>query len=94
VIVDLLSDDHFLSDERAKAKQIKERMANVIGSSVYYGSFSSDGITSGNAKRETTYDSFGSNSNTFGANSPYGGLSFGESVMKTLNQSKKVEDKV
>jgi hypothetical protein len=41
-VVSLLSDDHYLSDERAKAKQIRDRMANVIGSSAYYG-FSNDG---------------------------------------------------
>jgi hypothetical protein len=41
--VSLLSDEQVLSDERAKAKQIKDRMANVIGSAAYYGSFSNDG---------------------------------------------------
>lgn len=53
----LLSDDHYLSDERVKAKQIKDRMANVIGSSVYYGSFSNDGnnMPSSAPKKESNY---------------------------------------
>ena len=42
LIVDLISDDNRLSDERAKAKQIKERMAQVLGSGAHYGSYSSN----------------------------------------------------
>jgi hypothetical protein len=45
-----LSDDHSLNEERAKAKQIKERMANVIGSGAYYGSYSNDGPINGSKK--------------------------------------------
>jgi hypothetical protein len=29
-----------LNDERAKAKKIKDRMANVIGTGAYYGNYS------------------------------------------------------
>ena len=42
LIVDMISDDNRLSDERAKAKQIKERMAQVLGSGAHYGSYSSN----------------------------------------------------
>ena len=38
----LLTDEHLLNDERAKAKQIKDRMANVIGSGAYFGGFSNE----------------------------------------------------
>lgn len=38
----LLTDDQLLNDERAKAKQIKDRMMNVVGSGAYFGGFSSD----------------------------------------------------
>ena len=38
-IVTMLTDDQLLNDERAKAKQIKDRMANVIGSGAYFGGF-------------------------------------------------------
>jgi hypothetical protein len=42
-VIDLLSDDQHLNDERANAKKIKERMANVIGTGAYYGSYSNEG---------------------------------------------------
>ena len=38
----LITDDQLLNDERAKAKQIKDRMANVIGSGAYFGGFNND----------------------------------------------------
>ena len=41
-IVLLVTDDQLLNDERAKAKQIKDRMANVIGSGAYFGGFNND----------------------------------------------------
>jgi hypothetical protein len=79
VIVDLISDDHFLNDERAKAKQIKERMANVIGSGAYYGNFSNDSGT--NEFKKDSYESFGSSNykpSTVGSsNGSSGGMSFG-----------------
>lgn len=90
----MLSEDHQLNDERAKAKQIKERMANVIGSGAYYGSYSNDGPTN-NSKKEGAYESYSVNSYKLGMpSSNGGGMSFGESVMRTLNESKKVEKKV
>ena len=46
MIVNLLTDDTLLNDERVKAKQIKDRMANVIGSGAYFSGFSSDSKTS------------------------------------------------
>lgn len=98
VVVALLSNDHFLTEERAKAKQIKDRMANVIGSSVYYGSFSNDG--SGNAPaagKKETYESFSSSSfnksGSLGSGYNSGAsMSFGESVMRTLQQARKTEE--
>jgi len=53
-LVDLLADEQVLSEERAKAKKIKERMANVIGSGAYYGSFSG-GEGSSNAPKKQGY---------------------------------------
>lgn len=47
VVLILLTDDQLLNDERAKAKQIKDRMSSVIGSGAYFGQFSSDTRTSG-----------------------------------------------
>lgn len=38
-----MADDSRLSDERAQAKQIKDRMSSVLGTSSKYGSFSSSG---------------------------------------------------
>jgi hypothetical protein len=38
----LITDDQLLNDERAKAKLIKDRMANVIGSGAYLGGFNND----------------------------------------------------
>ena len=38
----LLTDDQLLNDERAKAKQIRDRMANVVGSGAYFGGFNND----------------------------------------------------
>lgn len=91
----MLADDHQLNDERAKAKQIKERMSNVIGSGAYYGSYSNDGPTSSSSKKEGAYESYSANSYKLGMpSSNGGGMSFGESVMRTLNESKKVEKKV
>ena len=45
----MLSDDQMLNDERMKAKSIKEKMASVIGSGAYYGSYSSNSTSSGDA---------------------------------------------
>lgn len=97
-VVSLLSDEHYLSEERVKAKQIKDRMANVIGSSAYYGSFSNDGsnIPSNTSKKESTYESYSASSynksmgGTIGGGSS--GMSFGESVMRSLQQAKKQEE--
>jgi hypothetical protein len=94
VVVSLLSDDHFLNDERARAKQIKDRMANVIGSGAYYGNFSNDGSslpTTGTARKDT-YESFSASSYRPGFGSGGStGMTFGESVMRSLQQAKKEE---
>lgn len=66
-------------------------MANVIGSGAYYGNFSNDGNTGGFKKE--SYESFGSNSYKVPPSSN-GGMSFGESVMKTLQEAKKGEVRV
>lgn len=77
----MLSDDHLLNEERAKAKQIKDRMATVIGSGAYYGNFSSDVKTSGpnyDNKNVGGYTSFSSDSYKYtGSASGSNGLSFG-----------------
>jgi hypothetical protein len=109
VVVGLLSDDQYLGDERAKAKQIKDRMANVIGSAVYYGSFSNDGSSIapgastsmglGPGKKESPYESYSSNTfnktgGSFGVGSNgSGSMTFGESVMRSLQQARKTEER-
>jgi len=79
--VTLLSDEHTLSDERAKAKQIKDRMATVIGTGVYYGNFSSDDKTNGSTienKNIGGYANISSQSYKYtGSLSGGNGLSFG-----------------
>ena len=77
----LVTDDQLLNDERAKAKQIKDRMANVIGSGAYFGGFNNDmknntSSTSSNNKG-SNYSSISSESYKFGPSSSGAGMSFG-----------------
>ncbi len=58
-------------------------MSTVIGSGAYYGNFSNDGNT-GTFKKDT-YESFGSNNYQYKPSNTNTGMSFGETVMKTLH---------
>ena len=88
VLLLLLTDDNHLNDERAKAKQIKERMSTVIGSGAYFGNFSNEPKTSSSEFKGSSYGSINSESFKY-APQPSKGLSFGESVMKELYDKKK-----
>lgn len=67
-----------LQDERSKAKQIKDRMANVIGSGAYFGQFSNDTKTSGEAiSKGSSYGSISSDSYNCAPMSNNKGMSFG-----------------
>lgn len=80
--MDLLSDDQRLAEERAKAKQIKERMAGVLGSAPYFGSFGSTAPTNG------TKNGYEGYSNTTYQNSSNNQGSFGEQVMRSLHEQR------
>ena len=69
--MELLSDEHKLAEERAKAKLIKERMAGVLGSAPYFGSFGSTAPTNGTKKgyegfTNTSYQNSSNNQTSFG----------------------------
>lgn len=69
--MDLLSDEQRLAEERAKAKLIKERMAGVLGSAPYFGSFGSTVPTNGTKKgyegySNMTYQNSNNSQTSFG----------------------------
>ena len=89
----LLTDDQLLQDERTKAKQIKDRMSSVIGSGAYFGGFSSsNNSNSSEVPKGPGYGSISSDSYKYGGPSASSstGMSFGESVMKELQEKKKI----
>ena len=77
-----MTDDQLLNDERAKAKQIKDRMANVIGSGAYFGGFNNDMKNNSSNTKGSTYSSISSESYKYEPSPSGAGMSFGESVMK------------
>jgi hypothetical protein len=78
VVLLLLTDEQLLNDERTKAKQIKDRMANVIGSGAYFGGFSSDPRTASEpASKGPSYGNISSEAYSYAPSSSSKGMSFG-----------------
>ena len=68
-------------------------MASVIGSGAYYGNFSSDTRASGTNfdNKNSNYGNFSSQNYKYSGSVGNGNMSFGQSVMKQLQQKKKKE---
>lgn len=93
MVVDLLSNEELLEEERVKAKTIRERMSGIVSGS-NYGGFSGSGSGSGGSSISSKYGSIDNKSYQTGGYS--GGSSYNESglgVYGDYNISKSTLDK-